>query len=563
MECLDFKSLQYTRPDYEAVQKRLDELAKAAESAKSYPELRETIIEKEKLINELDFSGVLSNIRCFLDSSDEFYAEEQRYNDTHTAMLDDAPFINALLNSPFASELEGEFGPMFLQGQRDHLRLTANGKELQAKELELVGRYQQLHATQRISYEGMELSEGQMQPYLQSTDRDTRRKATIAVADAYLKNGEEYREILDELVKTRVALAKANGFDRFVDYINLEKGRHSYGQKELLEFCRQVKSDLLPLYAEISRRQASRLGVEKLAPFDVNLIFPDGNAKPLGDGAYLMEQAKGMYDKLDSEIASLYRTMADHGYIDVTASPNKITGMGFCTSIVKLKMPYIFGNCTGSIHDTTVLTHEMGHAYQMWLCMEHQPLTQFVEMPNDVVEIPSKAMEQFTGPFGELFFDNADKFRYHQIQYVVREICAFCAGCEFEDWLYANPQATSEERIKKSVEIDKLYAPERDWSDMEERISRGSGLYANMGVIMYPGYLISYALSDMGALSFRVRAEENFQKAWEDYRALCMAGGSLDYEGLMKVANLSPAYAPGTVAKAAKCLEEALRKIEY
>jgi hypothetical protein len=31
----------------------------------------------------------------------------------------------------------------------------------------------------------------------------------------------------------------------------------------------------------------------------------------------------------------------------------------------------------------------------------------------------------------------------------------------------------------------------------------------------------------------------------------------------MKVANLSPAYAPGTVAKAAKCLEEALRKIEY
>jgi oligoendopeptidase F len=78
---------------------------------------------------------------------------------------------------------------------------------------------------------------------------------------------------------------------------------------------------------------------------------------------------------------------------------------------------------------------------------------------------------------------------------------------------------------------------------------------------MFPGYVISYALSDMCALVFKLRAQEDFKATWKDYRALCMAGGSLDYQGLMEVAHLSTAYAPGTVAKAAQCLDKAFGEL--
>mgnify|MGYP002986488076 CR=1 FL=1 len=234
-------------------------------------------------------------------------------------------------------------------------------------------------------------------------------------------------------------------------------------------------------------------------------------------------------------------------YIDVTSSPNKISNMGFCTGLPVVDFPYIFGNCTGSMHDTTVLTPEMGHAYQVWLCMHGQPLPEYVNMPNDAVEIPSKAMEQFTLPFAELFFGrDADKFRADHMQYVLRETCAFCAAYEYEAWLYTHVDATTEERIRRHIEIYKAYQPEIDTTESAGALAQGAGLWRDMGLFMFPAYLVSYALSDVCALELCRRSEEDFAAAWADYRTLCAAGGSLDYPGLMQLAHLPVAYAAGS-----------------
>ena len=560
----NFADLRYERPDYDAAAKKLTELTARVREARSFDELRQIIDEKNEYMAALNLNAQLAFIRCYLDSSDAFYAQEMQYNDQHLALLDDAPFAQALLDSPFAAELDAAFGPLYLQGQRDHVRLTANGRELMAREQELIGQYQQLKAKRRISFDGKELSEGEMTAYLTSTDRDTRREAMLAGQRAVLAQKEELDSLLDELVKTRIAIARANGFDRYADYINLSKGRRGYGQPELLAFCRQVKEHLVPLLAQLYDRQARHLGLETLCPWDVNLVFPDGNAKPIGDAAALLDAARGMYDRLSPDISALFRTMADKGYIDAAASPNKIAGMGFCDGLHALKMPYVFGNCDGSINDATVLTHEVGHAYQMRQCMLRQPVPEYCDMPNDVVEIPSKTMEQFTIPFAALFFGkDADKFRFAQQRHVVREICVFCAECEFEDWLYAHPEATAQQRIDKDLEISRSYNPGVDYAALEELQRQGTSLYQDMGVYMFPGYLISYALSDMGALELSERSEADFGRAWADYEALCAAGGSLDYDDLMSTAHLSTAYADGAVARAAEYLRRALGKYDY
>lgn len=259
-----------------------------------------------------------------------------------------------------------------------------------------------------------------------------------------------------------------------------------------------------------------------------------------------------MYRQLSADIAELFEAMADNEYIDVTSSPNKISSMGFCTGLPILDFPYIFGNCTGSMHDTTVLTHEMGHAYQVWLCMHGQPLPEYVNMPNDAVEIPSKAMEQFILPFAELFFGrDADKFRADHMQYVLRETCTFCAAYEYEAWLYTHVDATTKERIQRHIEIYKAYQPEVDTTESAGTLAQGAGLWRDMGLFMFPAYLVSYALSDVCALELCRRSEEDFAAAWADYRTLCAAGGSLDYPGLMQLAHLPVAYAAGSAKAAA------------
>lgn len=559
MQVQKFSTLPYQRPDYDAAQKRLAELTAQAEHAADYAALKDAVARRNALMKQVNFQGELAFIRCYLDSSDAFYTAEMRYNLQQSAGLSDAAFSAALLNSPFAAQLDAEFGPEFLLTQRDNMRLNAEGLDLMAREQQLMAQYQQKKATRRISFHGESLSEGQLDSSLNDPDRAERRGAAFARDASYAADRADFAQLLDELVHLRDGIAKANGFADYLAYANLQKGRRSYGTAEILHFCEDVRREIVPLYAETCTAQAKRLGLEKLANYDTVCTWPDGGAKPIGDGPALLQAAKPMYRRLGTDIAELFETMADNEYIDVTSSPNKISNMGFCTGLPLVEMPYIFGNCTGSMHDTTVLTHEMGHAYQMWLCMHGQPLPEYVNMPNDAVEIPSKAMEQFTLPFAELFFGkDAEKFKTDHMQYVLREICTFCATYVYEEWLYTHVDVSTQERIERFREVQAAYLPALDYSESADVQAMGAGLWQNMGLFMYPAYLVSYALSDVCALELRRRSETDFAAAWADYRALCTAGGSRDYPGLMQLAHLPTAYAPGCAKQTADFVRKAL-----
>lgn len=552
MQVPKFSTLPYQRPDYEAAKAELDALTEQAKSAADYEALKDVIRRKNELMKRVNLQSELAFIRCYLDSSDAFYTAEMQYNAQTQAGLSDAELSAALLNSPFTAQLDAEFGKEFLLTQRDNMSLNAAAHDLMAREQQLIGQYQQKKATMRIAFRGEALSEGQLEHYLDDPDRALRREAVAARDAAYAKDRTDFAQLLDELVHLRDGIAKANGFADYLAYANLQKGRRSYGTAELLAFCAEVRHEIVPLYAETCRAQAKRLELDRLANYDTSCTWPDGGAKPIGDGPALLQAAKPMYRQLSADIAELFEAMADNEYIDVTSSPNKISNMGFCTGLPILDFPYIFGNCTGSMHDTTVLTHEMGHAYQVWLCMHGQPLPEYVNMPNDAVEIPSKAMEQFTLPFAELFFGkDADKFRADHMQYVLRETCAFCAAYEYEAWLYTHVDATTEERIQRHIEIYKAYQPEVDTTESAGALAQGAGLWRDMGLFMFPAYLVSYALSDVCALELCRRSEENFAAAWVDYRTLCAAGGSRDYPGLMQLAHLPVAYAAGSAKAAA------------
>ena len=553
MQVQKFSTLPYTRPDYAAAQQKLRELTEQAEHAADYAALKAIVKERNALTASVSLPSELAFIRCYLDSSNAFYAQEMQYNAQQAAGIDDSAFSAALLNSPFVADFDAEFGPELLQNQRDNLRLNTAAHDLMAKEQQLMAQYQQKKATMRISFRGEELSEGQLDSYMNGPDRAARREALSARNAAYAKDRTDFAQLLDKLVHLRDGIAKANGFADYLAYANLQKGRRSYGTEEILAFCEEVRREIVPLYAETCLAQAERLGLEKLANYDTACTGPDGGAKPIGDGPALLEAARPMYKKLSADISELFETMADNEYIDVTSSPNKISSMGFCTGLPVIDFPYIFGNCTGSMHDTTVLTHEMGHAYQVWLCMHGQPLPEYVNMPNDAVEIPSKAMEQFTLPFAELFFGkDAEKFRADHMQYVLRETCAFCATYEYEAWLYTHVDASTEERIQRYNEISVAYQPAIDSSESSEALAQGAKLWQDMGLFMFPAYLVSYALSDICALELCRRSEEDFDAAWADYRTLCAAGGSLDYPGLMQLAHLPIAYAPGSAKAAAE-----------
>ncbi len=552
MEPYRFSELPYVPTDYDAAAAKLKEYTEAVRAAQSVQEVLDINEACDALCEEVSHAATLAFIRSSLDCTDTFYAEAAQKEGVGSAMLDQAAYMRALLESPFLPELKKKFGPEYRPRLEQTVRLRSKGLELMAREQELTNQYQQKKALTKIPFRGKERSEAEMYALFDDPDRQTRIDARKATFEAFLAQKDEFAAMLKELISLRCRIAKENGFESYLDYANEVFHRRGYGEAELTAFCEQVKTELVPLLQELREEQRQALGVEKLMVWDRGMRFKDGNAKPIGGAAALTEASKAMYDGLSPEFGRFFRAMVESESLNVDASPNKVAGMGFCTILKKGMLPYVFGNCNGTEMDVSVFTHEIGHAWQAF-CTDQQDYPPLLrEMPLDAVEIPSKTMELFAYPYAQGFFGtDAEKFREGHFREALREIAAYCAIHELNTWLYTHPDATFEEMAAADAAIEKQYEPDLDYGELQPYIDQGAALLRNMAVYSFPRYVISYSLSEMCAMDLFARMQQDPASAWAAFEALCASGGSRSYPETLRQAGLSPAYAPGSVKKVA------------
>lgn len=72
-----------------------------------------------------------------------------------------------------------------------------------------------------------------------------------------------------------------------------------------------------------------------------------------------------MYKELSAETDEFFNFMLDNDLLDLVAKKGKAGG-GYCTYIENYKAPFIFSNFNGTSGDIDVLTHEAGHAFQVY-----------------------------------------------------------------------------------------------------------------------------------------------------------------------------------------------------
>lgn len=551
MEKYKFSQLSYIPNDYDSIQKKLDEYAHCISSAASLEEVLGFINQCDEMMEEADFQATISYIRSSLDCTDEFYAKAAQKDGMGMASLKTSSYYQALLESPFLPELEKKFGTEYRPRLEKELQLNAAGHELMAREQELINQYQQKKAMLQVEFQGKMRSEGEMRVFFDDPDREVRIASRKALAKEVLSRREEFAPMLLELISIRNQIAKVNGFENYLEYANASYERRGYGEAELTAFCEQVKRDLVPFLRMIQEEQRKELGVEKLMVYDLGVRFADGNAVPAGDAAYLTEASKEMYDQLSPEFGTFFRGMVESESLDVTSSPHKVAGMGFCTGELKKGYyPYVFGNCNGTDADVAVFTHEIGHSWQANLTGQNISCPLLKNMALDAVEIPSKAMELFTYPYAEKFFGkDAEKFRQGHFRESFTYIASYCSIHEFNTWIYTHPEASFEELAAVQYEILAQYFPDTSYGELEEYVLQGADLMRNMAVYMFPRYVISYSLSEMCAMELFERMQTDPKGAWEAYEKLCASGGSRNYPDTLAQAGLKPAYAEGSVAK--------------
>ena len=552
MEDFKFSTLEYRRPDFDQLKKQLAEWKAAVENAGSYEELRSIFLQRDRAHRKLNTQCTLAYVRNTLDTRDEFYEKEVEYLDEAGPLLEqaDVAFNEAVAGSRFRPELEKEFGKQLFVGIDLQKKLFCEENiPLRQRESRLTNEYQKIMATAEIPFDGKILNLYGVQKYFENPDREVRRAAVRAYSKFYQNNEPRLEEIWDELIRIRNQIGKNLGYENYIPVGYLEQGRTDYGEKEVAAFREQVRTVLVPLCRKLYEAQAKRLGLDSVCFCDEKMIFPDGNAEPAGDDAFMVRTAQQMYHEISPETGEFIDFMIEHELMDLQNKPGKAS-TGYMTDLQSLKAPFVFSCFNHTIFDMQVLTHELGHAFAGYMAMRSQPISDYYGESTDIAEIHSMSMEQFAYPYAERFFGNqADKFRFAHLQEAITFVPFGVAVDEFQHICYAHPELTPKERTYQWHLLEQKYMPWRKYED-DPFLESGGYWYHKLHIYLYPFYYINYTLTTMGAMEFKKKYAEDKNAAWQDYLNLCKVGGSRSYLETLRYANLSVPFEEGAVERA-------------
>ncbi|WP_312472796.1 M3 family oligoendopeptidase [Neobacillus sp.] len=560
---MSFENYTYVRPRLDEVTVKFDGLLEAFKKAASIEEQGEVMNEINLLRNDLGTMFNLCNIRHTIDTNDEFYKTEQDYMDEIGPEIDGliTRYYQALIESKFRNELEDKWGKQLFALAEGQLKtFKPEIIPLLQKENRLSTAYTKLIAAAKIDFEGEERTLAQIDPYIESTDREMRKRASAAKFGFFANHEEDLDRIYDDLVKVRTEIAQKLGFKNFVELGYYRMMRTDYNAEMVANFRQQVKDFIVPIATKLKERQRERLGLEQLKYYDEGFVFQTGNAIPKGSPEWIIENGQKMYEDLSKETGEFFRFMQENNLMDLVAKKGKAGG-GYCTFIENYKAPFIFSNFNGTSGDIDVLTHEAGHAFQVYSSRQFE-IPEYYWPTYEACEIHSMSMEFFTWPWMDLFFkEDTDKYKFSHLSGALLFLPYGVSVDEFQHWVYENPTASSVDRKLQWREIEKKYLPHKDYDGIE--YLENGGFWQRQGHIYNsPFYYIDYTLAQICAFQFWKRSREKQEEAWVDYVKLCKLGGSMSFTRLVKEANLISPFEDGCVESVVGEIENWLNSVD-
>ncbi len=557
-----FSKLEYHRPDVEGLKKAIEEATAKIQNAKSYQDVRDayyTLQEREKVEESM---YTLAHVRNTINMNDEFYDGEIKW--IREAFAQTIPQYNAyekaLTKSQFRPEFEAEFGTQLLR-KLDASLMTSDEKIIPEtiRTQQLCQEYSKTAAGAVTDFRGEECNFYGLLKHMQSTDRTERKEAFEAWAALYEKISPELEAQYGEMVKLRNEMALKMGFKNYTEMAYINRNRFDYKKEDAAKFREQVREIITPAVAKIRKAQQEKLGVDKLYYYDEELIFPDGNAAPIGTTKELVDKAQKMYREMSAETGEFFDFMKEYELFDLETRPGKHMG-GYMTAMSLFKAPFIFSNFNGTSADVDVLTHEAGHAFQGYLAMRSIEVDALRGSTAEINEIHSMSMEHFAYPWMELFFEeNTEKYVTSHLIGALCTIPYLVSVDEFQHEVYEHPDYTAADWKRIWHEIEQKYMPWRDY-DGNEFLEAGGFWMQKQHIFLYPFYYIEYAMSQICAFQYYGRMKEDRKAAWEDYLRLCRAGGTKGYLELLKIGNLLSPFEDGTVEKSTAHVIEELSK---
>lgn len=434
--------------------------------------------------------------------------------------------------------------------------------------------YNKITGGMSAELDGEQHNVSQLGQLLGSKDRAERERAWHALMGMWQANQDALNELFLQMLPKRTAVAANAGFDDYRAYVFRAKHRFGYTPDDCMTFHDAIEKVVVPAAQRIIERKRQRIGAAAFKPWDyvpeMSIIVDtdDGEAlAPFAKQADLVATSQTIFDQLDSELGSYFRTMDEEAMLDLDTRPGKALG-GYCSTYPLRKLPYIFMNSTGSADNVQTLFHEAGHAFHAFEAMHSQQFVHQQRANMEFNEVASMAMELLAAPYltkeAGGFYDTAEAAR-HRIEHLEGIIMFFpfmSVVDLFQQWLY-----THVDEIKSADQLDakwdelwQRYLPGVDWTGFEG--IRASGWHRKLHIFRYPFYYIEYGMAQIGALQVWRNSIADHPAALAQYRQALSLGGTKTLPDLFNAAGAAFQFDVPMVSQLIDLLESTLAELE-
>lgn len=536
---MKFQNYKYERPNYEETKKLFLDLVNKIQDADNYKDQHTYIMELNNIRKHIETMSTIASIRNSINTADKFYEKETNYWDEYGPLYTElnSDFYKAIVNSKFKNNIISDFSEQFYKICEYSLKSFSKEiiPQLQ-EENKLMSKYTKLLASAKINFNEEELNLSGLYKYMISKNRKEREEASKAYYNYFQTYEEQFDQIYDDLVKVRHDMAKKLGFNNFTELGYIRMDRTDYNPQMVANLRKQILEHIVPLCNRLYEKQAKRLNLDKLTYIDENLEFLDGNANIKGDSDYIIKKGIKMYNELSKETKTFFDFMLENNLMDLETKHNKSAG-GYCTYIPNYNAPFIFSNFNGTSEDIDVLTHEAGHAFQLFMSRDID--MQEINFPTlDSCEIHSMSMEFITYPWMKDFFkEDTDKYKFAHLCSAIKFLPYGVVVDEFQHIIYDNPNISKDERKTVWRNLEKKYLPHRDYEG-NEILEKGCWFFKQGHIFKDPFYYIDYVLAQICAFQFLKKMEDDRTKGWNDYLRICKVGGTESFLQIVKTGNL-------------------------
>ncbi|PJE65437.1 hypothetical protein COU91_01685 [Candidatus Saccharibacteria bacterium CG10_big_fil_rev_8_21_14_0_10_47_8] len=494
------------------------------------------------------------------DMSDKKLEAAERYIREKISPVTDKPeheLTLALLASKHREAVGERYGPILLEKYKLWLKpMDPVNTTLGIKTGNLSAKYEKIiaNATVEVSGEKMNLSKVRSLGF--SPDGDLRKAAYLASGKWFLDHHKQLADIYSQMVLLRDQMGRNLKFKNYVPLAYLNQSRMGYGIENVREFHRLVLKHLVPVLTRVFDARAKNLGQPTLRPWDV--MFDPASYLPMGCAPVerQLDSAGRVFKKLSPVLTEHFENMRRQQLIDLENRPNKQAG-AYCTDFSDEQKVLVFCNSTGDAEDVRILTHEMGHAFQLWES-QHIEAIDLRHGSSELAEIYSMGMEFLSLPYMDEFFSAANAERFAKNKWVdsLYTICYVCVVDEFQHWVYENPKASAKARDDMWAKLYAKYLPGVDFSGLEQYAK--IRWYAQRHIFVVPFYYIDYALAEIVAMQFALLAEKDHPKTMRTYLELCKIGGTKSFLQAIDDANLRSPFEEKLMTELAARTKKAL-----